>query len=229
MTVSSSVRHRDNCLRLASRPTGGLLVSLALALLTACSGTSSSVNQPPLAPGATETASPPTATPTEPVPPTPLGYSPADPDKIGHWVVVLPHAPTSAKQKSALAGWANFRQVSAQAINQRTVDFKILNSVTTGNARDGLLRAIGKRVKAGQFTVGETRIQIRSVRVDKGTSTIEICQDDQSYEVDVHGRTSIPAPGVALMRDKLLLVGGKWLVSDRPVYVPNGCAMQVTS
>ena len=166
---------------------------------------------------------------SHPVAPTPLGYTPSDPARIGHWLVIAPFTPSTPEQAPVLKDYVAFRQALTRAINQQTIDFKVLNAVSVGNSRNGILQMVGERIQKGQFTIGETKVQIRSVQVGKGTATVEVCQDDRSYEVDEQGKTVVPAPGVALFRDKMLLINGKWLVSQSLAWVPKGCTMGVTS
>ena len=207
---------------------GTLAIAAAVALLAGCTGTSTPAKAPTSTPAATPSGTP-TATRTGPVPPTPLSYAPGDPDRIGHWLVIQPLPSITPKQKVVAQRLLALRQAVAQAINQRTIDFKVLDGVATGNARMGTLQVIGERIKFGQFTVGQTTIRVRSVQVDRTTATVETCQDDQSYEVDLHGKVAVAAPGVALIRSKMLLVNGTWLVADQLDYLPNGCSMQATS
>jgi hypothetical protein len=223
MTVSSSVRHRDNCLRLASRRMGGLLAGMALALLTACSAASNSASPATSTPATSTTSGTPTATRTGPVSPTPLGYTPADPDRIGAWSVQAPYSARSAGEQEVVQAWTAFGQAQTEAINRRTIDFKILDAVSTGNARDDTLRLIGERAKKGMFTVGPLYIVIQNVQVGGISAAITYCQNDQSYEVDLHGKTIAAPPGVASGRDTLIKVNGRWLVSTEES-TPGGCA-----
>jgi hypothetical protein len=215
--------------RARHRLVGTLAIAAVTALLTACSGASHPATPASTTSGTPTPSSTPTATRTGPVPPTPLGYAPADPDRIGAWLVIQPFASLTPEQKVVAQRLMTYRQAMTQAINQRTIDFKVLDGLATGNSRRDSLQVIGERIKRGQFTVGQTTIQVRSVQVDKTTATVEICQDDHSYEVDLHGKVAVPAPGVALSRYKMLLVNGKWLVTQQPDYVLNGCSIQATS
>lgn len=214
------------------RPAATLAITVVAAavLLAGCSGSSHpKAATPPTSTPVTTSSATPTATRTGPVPPTPLGYAPADPDRIGHWLVIRPLPTLTPEQKVVVDRLLAYRQALARAINQQTIDFKVLDGLTTGNARMGTLEVIAERYKSGQFTVGQRTILVRSVQVDKTTATVEICQDDQSYEVDLHGKLATPAPGVALIRDKMLLINGTWLITDQPEYLRNGCSMQATS
>jgi hypothetical protein len=168
------------------------------------------------------------------VPPTPLSYTPGDPDHIGGWSVVVPYQATTPQAQQVLTAWTRQSQVRFQAMNQRQIDFKVLDQIATGSTRRALLQMIGERIKGtvggrhvagGLFTVGQATTVIRDITVKGKTATVEYCMDDQSYEVDVHGTTIIPAPGIALIRDSLILVKGTWLVTAQPLGTPGGCTM----
>lgn len=199
----------------------GVAAAVALA---GCSGGGDNGGLPTYTPGMGGSTSS-SATPSHPVPPTPLGYTPADPDKIGHWTVFTSFSPRNADERAVYEAWVRFWRAEAEALNRQTIDFKVLDSVATGNWRSGLLRLIGDRVVKSQRTVGATTFQVRSIQVAPGVATVEYCVDDSSYEVDTRGSMVVPAPGAALQREKLLLVGGRWLVADQPLHTAGGCTI----
>lgn len=207
----------------------GLVAAAAVVLLTGCSGGSHPAKSPTSTPVTTPSGTP-TASRTGPVPPTPLSYAPADPDRIGAWLVIQPLPALTPEQKVVADRLLAYRQAMTQAANRRTMDFKFLESLATGNSETASLEVIGERVKFGQFTVGYATVQVRSVQVDKTTATVEICQEDHSYEVDLHGKVAVSAPNdVALSHYKMLLVNGTWLVAQQLDFIRNGCSMQAAS
>jgi hypothetical protein len=212
--------------------------SLALVLSAGCSsGKTTGPTIPPYTPPATTSSSPTpaaSASPSHAVPPTPLTYTPADPDHIGAWSVTPAYQATTPQAQQVFAAWTVYEQARFQAFNQRKIDFKVLDQIATGNTRRSILQMVGERIKGtvggqhvagGLFTVGQSTTVIQDITVKGKTATVVSCGDDQSYEVDLHGKTIIPAPGVALVRENLVLVKGRWLVTSQPVYTASGCTM----
>lgn len=134
--------------------------------------------------------------------------------------------PRTPEQKAVLTAWVSFQVAMTKAINQQTIDVEVLDAVSTGNWRHGLLKGIAERYKKRQYTVGQAVVEVRVVRVDGNTASVEYCQDDRSYEVDIHGKTAAPPPGIALVSDDLVLVGGKWLGSNQSQNALGGCTIR---
>jgi len=212
--------------------------SLVVVLSAGCSSAKpSGPALPAYTPAATTSSSPTPAVsvaPSHPVPPSPLAYTPGDPDHIGGWSVVIPFQAATPQAQRVLTAWTAYQHSRVQAMNQRQIDFKVLDQIATGTTRRSMLQMIGERIKGtvggrhiagGLFTVGQGTSVVRDITVKGKTATVESCINDQSYEVDIHGKTIIPAPGVALIRENLVLVKGKWLVTNQPVFTLGGCAM----
>jgi hypothetical protein len=200
---------------------GTLAIAAAVALLAGCTGTSTPAKAPTSTPAATPSGTP-TATRTGPVPPTRLGYTPADPDRIGAWAVMGRYSARSPEEQLSVQVWTAFAQAMMEAINRRTIDFKVLDSIATGNARNDVLTLIGERAQKGMFTVGPLYVVIQDVQLTGTSATITYCQNVQSYEVDDHGKAVTPPAGVASGRDTLVKVNGRWLVSSEQS-TPGGC------
>ncbi len=210
------------------RPAGGWLASRVgttplaacglVLLLAACGGGGTSGADAP----SSQPSAPPSATTSRLVAPSPLGYTPADPQRVGSWVVFTPYTAKGAPEQKVLTAWMSFAREATRAYNLRTIDFAVLDAISTGSAREGTLQLIGERIKGGRFTVGQVVVEVRGVQVTGTTATVDYCQDDQSYEVDRAGKAVSRAPGVAAGRDTLVLVKGKWLVSKEDT-TPHGC------
>jgi hypothetical protein len=239
MTSSRRRTEAASRARLGRPPVFIAASGLAVLLMVAgCSGSKTPAAVPATsAVTASASASPSVAaspTPSHPVPPTPLAYAPADPDHIGNWVVILPYQAATPQARQVLADWTVYEQTSFQVLNLRRMETKDLDRIATGNTRLAIMNMVwqriqgtvgGRHVTGGLFTVGQATHAVRDITVKGKNATVEFCADDQSYEVDTHGATVIPAPGIALIREKLIQVKGKWLASDQPVFTPGGCVM----
>lgn len=154
-----------------------------------------------------------------PVPPTPLGYAPADPKKVGAWVEVRSTPTGTTDEQAVLRVWRTYLQLSSEAANTQgagasaTEQAKALDAVATGNGKAAVLAVAEARRKAGTFTIGRTVLTEALVQVRGDTAAVSACVDDQSYEVDRTGRTVTPATGVQAVSGAVVRVGGGWKVT----------------
>ena len=225
--VGGAARRVTPARRVGQRVGPVAIVLVAASLGAACSGGSSAGGLPPVTSGTTSATA--STTPGHPTPPTPLGYSPSDPARIGAWLEMAPFTPKTAQETAVLKTWTAFQHLMVQSVNQQNVDRKTLEALTTGNWQRRAVNGVGKRQQDGQYTVGRVIVQVRGIQVGAGTALVDYCQDDQSYQVDMHGKALGQPPGVALVQDRLLLVNGRWLLSDQPKSVPRGCSLPMAS
>jgi hypothetical protein len=209
---------------LQTRAIATAIAAAGLLALTACSGSPDSSATAPASSTASSanSSATPTATRSGPVPPTPLAYTPEDPDKIGSWVEVSAPENLSVDQRAALTTWTSYWQINMQAFNtfglnvSTAASVKALDAVATGKARALTIEGVTNRRQHHGFTVGVVRYEVNEVRVNGNSATIRGCVDDRSYEVDQQGKTVVSAPGRSPLGDSLVRQGTRWLVSDSP-------------
>lgn len=193
-------------------------------LLTACSVGStpgSGITSASL-PGKTTTSTTPTTANTGPVPPTPLTYTPGDPAGIGAWIQVAAPTNLTPGQKAALTAWATYWQITMQAYNTYGENIatnklvRSLDAVATVQARDATVQGVRTRARSHALTVGPVKFNIRELKVDAGSATIQACVDDQSYEVNEQGKALSHPHGRRSLSNSMARHGTQWQVSSAP-------------
>ena len=220
---------RSACRRKAMATAAGAAV--AILTITGCSrGNSDDTTLPSYTAGTTtRTSTTPTASGTRPVPPTPLGYTPGDPNGVGAWIEVNSAPATTGEQKAVLQAWTGYWQITMQAyntlgLNLSTLDaMQALNAVAVDKARQNTMSGVALRRQKRIFTIGKSTYVLTSIQVQGNRAVIHGCATDASYEVNSRSKTVFPPPGARPIADVMLRSAAGWRVADTP-FLKGTCA-----
>lgn len=125
---------------------------------------------------------------------------------------------------AVLAGWRGYWAAYDEAASRADPDWPALAQNMTGSAlRDVQVYLVGLRAE-GLVERGGLELRPKVVSVTASTAVVNDCLTDDGHQYDKAGNLrGQPGPVTRGVEAKLLLEGGKWKVSERPVSKVGVC------